>query len=411
MGSGLLATVNQAAGRTAQWAAVALGLSIPISTALDGVLLAVVAAGWLLAARWRETGQALRDNAVALAALALFALLALGTLYGERNPGDPTGYLGKYLDLLFIPVFLLLFRDAATRRRALHALAASLVLVLAMSYLIAAGLPVGKPLIGKPGNPVVVKQYLTHGILMAYGAFLFAELALAATSRRGRILWFLAALAAALNAMLMVQSRTGYVLLVVLGVYLVICRLQRRQRALALAVLAACVVALVFIPGPFQQRLGLAADKQAPSLATQYAQISNAERLEMYRTSLEIIREHPLLGVGTGGFPRAYAEKSRGGSVPQSRNPHNEYLLVAVHIGLPGLLVLLSLFWAHWRAAPRLASTLEQHLARGLLLAIAVGCLFNSLLLDHTEGLLFAWLTGVLFAGLGTKGPGFPNPR
>jgi uncharacterized membrane protein YccC len=40
-------------------------------------------------------------------------------------------------------------------------------------------------------------------------------------------------------------------------------------------------------------------------------------------------------------------------------------------------------------------------LARGLVLTIAVGCLFNSLLLDHTEGLFFAWGLGVLFGGLG----------
>jgi hypothetical protein len=29
-----------------------------------------------------------------------------------------------------------------------------------------------------------------------------------------------------------------------------------------------------------------------------------------------------------------------------------------------------------------------------------VGCLFNSWLMDHTEGLLYVWLTGLLFAGL-----------
>jgi len=34
---------------------------------------------------------------------------------------------------------------------------------------------------------------------------------------------------------------------------------------------------------------------------------------------------------------------------------------------------------------------------------MAIGSLFNSLLLDHTEGLLFAWLTGVLFAGLQSR--------
>ena len=31
---------------------------------------------------------------------------------------------------------------------------------------------------------------------------------------------------------------------------------------------------------------------------------------------------------------------------------------------------------------------------------MVIGCLLNSLLLDHTEGLLYAWLTGVLYGGL-----------
>jgi O-antigen ligase len=70
-----------------------------------------------------------------------------------------------------------------------------------------------------------------------------------------------------------------------------------------------------------------------------------------------------------------------------------------VQLGLLGLAGLLFLFVTHWRLSPDLATPLESHLARALLLTMAVGCLFNSWLLDHTEGLLFAWLTGVLFAG------------
>ena len=38
--------------------------------------------------------------------------------------------------------------------------------------------------------------------------------------------------------------------------------------------------------------------------------------------------------------------------------------------------------------------------ARGLVLAMASGCLFNSFLLDHTEGLAFAWMSALLFGGL-----------
>jgi hypothetical protein len=58
-----------------------------------------------------------------------------------------------------------------------------------------------------------------------------------------------------------------------------------------------------------------------------------------------------------------------------------------------------------WKIAPRLPTALETHLARGLVIAYVAGCLFNSLLLDHTEGLLFAWLTALLYGGLVVRTP------
>jgi len=81
-------------------------------------------------------------------------------------------------------------------------------------------------------------------------------------------------------------------------------------------------------------------------------------------------------------------------------HPHNEYLLMTAQLGVAGLVALLALFWVPWRLAPRLPLPHEQVLARGVVLTIAVGCVFNSLLLDHTEGLFFAWGLGVLFGGL-----------
>jgi len=39
-------------------------------------------------------------------------------------------------------------------------------------------------------------------------------------------------------------------------------------------------------------------------------------------------------------------------------------------------------------------------MAQGLVVAIAVGCLFNSLLLDSTEGHLFALFVGIYYANL-----------
>jgi O-antigen ligase len=80
-------------------------------------------------------------------------------------------------------------------------------------------------------------------------------------------------------------------------------------------------------------------------------------------------------------------------------NPHNEYLMIAAQTGGAGLAVLLALFIGQWLLATRLPSPMETALARGLVIAMATGCLFNSFLLDHAEGLFYAWMSGLLFAG------------
>jgi O-antigen ligase len=120
--------------------------------------------------------------------------------------------------------------------------------------------------------------------------------------------------------------------------------------------------------------------------------------MEFYRSTLQIIGENPVLGAGTGAFPAAFSEAAEGRVVSASDNPHNEYLLIATQIGLLGLACLLWLFWQQWRTARALQDPLYRDLGSGLVLMFVVGCLFNSLLLDHAEGLLFAWLTGLIFA-------------
>jgi O-antigen ligase len=405
MSTGALASGRSGGERTAQWAVVALGFSIPISVALDNVLLAVVLVGWLAAGNFRETWRFVVRSRTALAALILYGLLLAGTLYGEREPGDIGRTLTKYIDLLFIPLFAVLLREAALRRLALLGFAAALALMLLLSYLIAIGVPLPRWMaIGDTGNPAVFKHYLTHGILLAYGAFLFVEMALAAATPRERAGWLTAALLATFNVMIMMQSRTGHVILVMLALYLGY-RLRRwTGLAIATTAVAAIIVLLAQLPGVFQERYGLAKGDWASSRASEWAKESNQQRRDYYLASLAIIKEHPLAGVGTGGFARAFAgQTTQGAGVPPTRNPHNEYLHIAVQLGLVGLAALLWLFWQHWRESSRLASPLECHLSRGLLLAIAAGCLFNSLLLDHTEGLLYAWLTGILFGGLQSR--------
>ncbi|MDP3715791.1 MAG: O-antigen ligase family protein, partial [Burkholderiales bacterium] len=311
-------------------------------------------------------------------------------------------YLLKYLDLAFIPLFAYFFRDPETRQQGLWVFAGSLILMLLLSFMIKFGvIGQGAIILGSDLSPVVFKFRITHNLLMAFAAFMFALMALEAGMRRDRIIWGILALLAAINVTLMVEGATGYVVLGLLALLLILIRLPARIAMAAMVALFAISAILVTVPGPLSQRVAsLAGEVRNWSPDTAARHSSAGFRLEFYSNTLRIVADHPLTGVGTGGFPDAYAEQVRGTAMVATRNPHNEYLHIAAQIGLVGLAAMLALFAVQWRAARHLPTRLETHLARGLVVTIAAGCLFNSFLLDHAEGLFFAWMTGLLYAGL-----------
>lgn len=386
-----------------RWAAIAIGCAIPVSVALDNVLLLVVLACWLAGGDYAKKWTALRENPVSRCALLLFGLLLLGMLWGNQPATDARDYLLKYLDLAFVPLFIYYFRDPLTRRRGLLALAGMLTLVLALSLMVKSGLlPQGGVIHGSPQSPVVFKFRVTHNFLMAFGAFLFAWLAIAAPAgSRARIAWGVLALLAAINVTLMVEGVTGYLTLGALSLLLAATRLPRRIAIASFIAAPLLAAALLTVPGPFAQRSATLAQEYQSWRPDVAARDSSAGlRIEFYRNTLEIIADYPLVGTGTGGLPTAYADRIRGTDMLATRNPHNEYLHIAVQLGLLGLAAMLLMFVVQWHSARRLTIAQESGLARGLVLAMAIGCLFNSMLLDHAEGLFFAWLSGLLFAGL-----------
>ncbi|MBL8541679.1 MAG: glycosyl transferase family 2, partial [Betaproteobacteria bacterium] len=105
----------------------------------------------------------------------------------------------------------------------------------------------------------------------------------------------------------------------------------------------------------------------------------------------------------TGGFSLAYGERVKGTGRVDPGHPHSEYLLMAAQLGVVGLVAFVGMLVTHWRVARRVSPPLDRSLATGLVLAMALGCLFNTLLLDHSEGLFYCWLIGVLGAGMAPR--------
>lgn len=405
MAQAMLLRFAAGADRAALWIAVAIGFSIPISTALDNVLVAALLLCWVAGGRYREKLAAIRGNVLALAACAFFLLHVAGTAYSLGTQADVLEALDKASTLLVIPLLISLGPGERQRDLALKAFLGALGLTLILSFLIWLELVPGAAFFkGFPYDPVVFKLKITHSVLMAFGAFALALAAREATAAHSRALLSLFAGLAAFNVLFMVQGRTGQLVMMALLLYFLVSLLRWRGLMAAVAAGLAIGGTVYLTPASsLHQRTLTTINEIQDWRAGKPATLANM-RLETWGNSLEIVRRYPLIGAGTGGFAAAYAQQVEGTEMMVAVHSENQYLLTTVQLGAVGLAALLALFALHWHLAARLATRTDVALARGLVLAIAIGCLFNSFLHDHTEALFYAWLSGLLYARLRPRG-------
>lgn len=388
--------------RAACWVLAPLAAAlVPITTTGGEIACIALVACWFLGGV-RENGLGtLVRHPVGIAAMLLFGWMAATVLWSPESTDDSLRMLLKYRPLLFVPILLSLFEDERLRRLTTWAFVGTMLVTLGMSF------PVWLEWIeptrwAAASNGAVFKNHITQNVMMAFAAFLLAHSA--ATDRRWR--WTKVALAAVatFNVLAMVEGRTGWVIVAVLAPYLCWSRwgwvgLVRGLTGVALG----ASVLFTTVPA-FHDRVQLGIDQFFDYLAggTVIGSNSIGLRMQFLQTSLAVAGEQPLVGHGVGSFETVYAAEATARGVYETANPHNEYLMLFVQSGAVGVLLLLSLFAMAWFHAGRLAED-RRSVACALVLVLAVGCLFNSLLLDATESHMFALFAAATCAGLPSR--------
>ncbi len=189
-------------------------------------------------------------------------------------------------------------------------------------------------------------------------------LALWGQDRRRRWFWGLAALLMA-AALFLTYSRGAW--LVGVPAALLFLAAMRGRRALVMAAGGLLVAALVVVLGMGTGRLTSLLDR---SEGTTFF------RLQLWRSSLTMIRDHPLLGVGLDNFLYQYRTRYVLPTAWEEFNlshPHNLVLDFWLRLGLPGLAVLLWLLAAFFRTGFRAYRHLPAGDQRLLVLSLMAG--------------------------------------
>ncbi|MEP0821997.1 MAG: O-antigen ligase family protein [Ignavibacterium sp.] len=132
----------------------------------------------------------------------------------------------------------------------------------------------------------------------------------------------------------------------------------------------------------------------------------NETRLNLWRTSLAIARENPVLGVGEDNFVYVFERYRVEGYYDTIVHPHNDYLDALVSSGIPGLLAFVALWGMALRSGYRVAMGSGSGLVRGIsmgatlgLAGLLVGSFFQNYYGTFANCLGWWFLVGLLFVG------------
>lgn len=371
--------------------AIAAAALVPASTAAASVAIVFMLAAWLVSGRALHTLRASASQRMGQAILLFYAVLVLAMFYGAATWAERWGSLWSWRKMMLGFIILGFFAEELWKQRFLLAFVLVAAAGLMLSYLSALGVIPSRT--DQPG--VLLTNHATQGMMFALAALCCLELRVTA----GRRLLLAAALLFTINIVFISTSRSAYLTLACVALAWGGARLGwRRLPLVAGAILTLAFLAFVVSP-TLRDRVQQGID-EARVYQTAVEYTSAGVRMVFLVNTLELARDRPLQGYGTGSFAREYNKRFAGSDGDWRRtptsDPHNQYLFIAVENGLLGLaafiVVLVAVFYSARGAG------MYGGVARAALLAWCMTSLFNSHFRTFPEGHLIWLLVGAMLA-------------
>ncbi len=347
----------------------------------------------------RRLAQALR-HPLTLALVPFGLVIVVAAFYGPTSWHNALAALAGWRRLLLLPLAIAVFDDEPSKRLILNTIIVVSLAGAVVSLLCASLLPVH----GWLARGVIYRNYTAQGITFSLAIVICSAAFLRPTFFAGeRLLGDRRIMAAAIAVMaidvvFVLESRSGYVAVIVMLAALITFLVGGSWRAKVAACLGVVVcVGLVLAASPrvrggFEQGLH---DVETVDVAPEGTRVG--QRDVMWRNSIRMIRDPPIFGVGTGGFQdgyRPYVQGVAGWQSFETDDPHNQFMKIQGEQGLIGLAALL-FFIARAFMCP--APAPYRQLAAAALLGWCATSLANSHFSTFAESrLLFFWLGAML---------------
>ncbi len=136
---------------------------------------------------------------------------------------------------------------------------------------------------------------------------------------------------------------------------------------------------------------------------------SSTLRLALWESTIAMILDNPLFGIGWGSYWMVYPEYDFFLNNPAARivHAHNMYLHIAAEIGIPGLLVFLGIIYCHTKKAIDILGQTRNQQVAGLMLGVIAAVVglavngFTDYIMFNIQMSMLFWLLNAVIISVG----------
>lgn len=326
---------------------------------------------------------------------AFFLLILIGGFYSPASSDHIFRQYRTYALFLLIPIFIAVLDDYKWQLRALLAFATSMIIILILSY--------ADVLIEIPGSSTkglglgvdhsIFSDYIVQSIITVFFIVVCDHQAANTTSQRVKIVWHVLAALAALSVLLLLASRTGFILLVCILMLICFQRFSGKQLALVgVGILITCGLFLLLSPLAYN-RLALAIF-ELKNITDISNQTSFGLRFGTWLAAWDMFMQQPWFGRGTGSYAYLAASYFKD-CTWLCIHPHNQYLFFMVENGILGLALYCCILFSFIALALK-AERNTRYMAVCFAALLVVNSMINAPFWFHREAYFFYTMTALL---------------
>ena len=380
----------------ARWLLIGLSITILFSPFLSNVIEIMLLGLFIFNKELRSRLANIKKQALAIGAGAFILMLIIGCFYSMADFKETLSSIWGWRKILLLPIALSLFADHVWKDRFIKVSVEFIFLCSLLS--ITSFIWQFEVYRFAPG--IVIRNYATQGMVFAVAIFSIVMGFIYQKKFKVQHEWphifYMISLLIAL--IFMTPGRSGYLVLIVLSIYFCYRTITYKKNYWA-ALFVCFLIPLLFLNSSIvKDRINLGINEISNVSAAYEKETSMGSRIIAWKNAIELIKEHPLLGVGTGGYEPAFVDHVKDQKGQENflhHDPHNQFLKILAELGIVGLVIFLSFLGSAFfqRTTP-----FYFDLSLGMLLAWCGTSLFSSHFSTFTEGrFIYLWL-GVLLA-------------